>query len=611
MARGRKKGKHSWDGYSKKDQASKWLRTLAEAQYQLRRSGSTSAAAAAAATTKASAAASNANGGWLQKFRRRHQGGGSYGNGAGAAAARMNAQAAARFVELYLRGPPSAAPANLTASVAAGGKKGDGTGHMRNEKEEEEGIALEEWLWRETKKADSAGHEEKEGEAEKAGKEGGKEEQASSPVVSLTELCCRQVGADLALYGAACAVEEGAEGRKARRDCGTAAVSAAGVAPPARRRLARVGGGAASVDAITASIAATHLSVEQGHGADSTTISPCASASGSAQGSNDDGTDSSSHNEAGDDDEEDDDEDDNDENSTADAIRGIFSLLPSECLARISLAASLSHAVTDASLPLLCQPSALRLVLVGSLTDAGLARAMFPRLRQLPTTASWEDATLEPQLGGCVLLQSLLVSSPRLTPWCVKGIGRHLTTVRSLALPRCFNANVTTTAREVLSIVAASCGYVQELDLRGCQWLSEKSLVEWARVGGSSTAAAPATAARGGKIGGGSGGNGRTGGYEGQEGKGGRMMLGGKEREEERVLLARVMAFDGPAPIDGGPPQALRRLYLDKELAKREGICFVFASMRDGVSGGESGSESRKGLRSIEVCTWEAGGKEL
>jgi len=577
MARGRKKGKHSWDGYSKKDQASKWLRTLAEAQYQLRRSGSASAAAAAAATSKASAAASNANGGWLQKFRLRHQqGGGGYGSGAGAAAARMNAQAAARFVELYLRGPPpSAAAANLTASVAARGRKGDGLGRSRDEEEDEEDIDLEEWLWREARRGDKNvdGEKAAAGEAEKKGV---KEDKESSPVVSLTALCCRQVGADLALYGAACALEGEVGGAQGRKEQG--AVPAVG-GRPARGK----GAAAAFVDDLTGSMAATVLSF--GQGVDSKK-----------------GTGSTSQDEEEDEEEEEEEEeDDTCENTTADAIRGIFSLLPSECLARISLAASLSHAVTDASLPLLCQPSALRLVLVGSFTDAGLAHAMFPRLRQLPTTASWEDATLEPQLGGCVLLQSLLVSSPRLTPLCVEGVGRHLTTVRSLALPRCFNANVTTTAKDVLSIVGASCGYVQELDLRGCHWLSEKSLVGWVGVAGK-TAAAVAAGGGGGKVGG--GGNGR--GVK-EEGEGGRLVLGGREGGSGR--MTRVLAFDGPAP-ECGPPAALHRLYLGRRLANAEVVRRAFAERMGCENGSEI--ESRKTSSGmIEVSAWEEGGKGL
>jgi len=495
----------------------------------------------------------------------------------------MNAQAAARFVELYLRGPPSAAAANLTASVAAGGRKGDGMGCRREEEENEEDIALEEWLWRETRKGDDVGCEKKAGEAEK---EGGKEGKAS-PVVSLTELCCRQVGADLALYGTACALEGEGGGAQGRREHGAVAAAAPAVAGVTERGE---GAAASSVDELTASMAATVLSPEQGPDTKSASASPCTSAGVSSHSSNDDGMNTPSQDEE---EEKDDEEDDGDncENTTADAIRGIFSLLPSECLARISLAASLSHAVTDASLPLLCQPSALRLVLVGSFTDSGLAHAMFPRLRQLPTTASWEDATLEPQLGGCVPLQSLLVSSPRLTPLCVEGIGRHLTTVRSLAIPRCFNANVTTTANEVLSIVGASCGYVQELDLRGCHWLSEKSLVGWRGV----TAAVSAGAVAG-KLGG--GGSGRR---EKIEGEGRRLVMGGWEGGRGR------MAFDGPAP-DCGPPAALRRLYLDRRLANAEVVRRAFAEVR---GDGEGGSEGRKTSGTIEVCVWEAEGKGL
>lgn len=69
---------------------------------------------------------------------------------------------------------------------------------------------------------------------------------------------------------------------------------------------------------------------------------------------------------------------DNDEGddatAAAEAIRALFHLLPNDCLERISLAASEEGAVDDAGLALLCQPSVTRLVLVGTCTEAGLAR---------------------------------------------------------------------------------------------------------------------------------------------------------------------------------------------------------------------------------------------
>lgn len=62
--------------------------------------------------------------------------------------------------------------------------------------------------------------------------------------------------------------------------------------------------------------------------------------------------------------------------AAAEAIRGLFNLLPNDCLERISLAASEEGAVDDAGLALLCSPSVTRLVLVGSFTEEGLARYM-------------------------------------------------------------------------------------------------------------------------------------------------------------------------------------------------------------------------------------------
>eukprot|EP00624_Nannochloropsis_granulata_P007815 evm.model.NODE_9677_length_9592_cov_31.903254.5 len=604
MARGRKKGKHSWDGYSKKDQASKWLRTLAEAHYQLRRSDSSSAGATAAGTNKASTTTSkNESGGWLQQFRLRHQRGGSYRSGAGAVATRVNSQAAARFVELYLRGPPSAAAANLTSSVAARGRRKDGVGCRREGGEEEEDISLEDWLCWETRRCVTVDEAE---ETREVGKEGkGKE---ASPILSLTELCCRQVGADLPFYGAACALDEEVRGGQGTREQGAVAAGAPEVAGVL---ITGENTAAAHLDDLTGSVAATSLSSEQGLDSKNTTFPPCTSAAPMQDRSYDD-KDTSSQGEEGEDNDDHDDDDEEEEeeaeqekeekveddysgeSTTADAIRGIFSLLPSQCLARISLAASLSHAITDASLPLLCQPSALQLVLVGSFTDSGLARAIFPRLGQLSPTASWEDTTQEPQLGGCVLLQSLLVSSPGLTPQCVEGIGRHLTTVRRLALPRCFNADVTTTAKEVLSVVGASCGYVQELDLRGCHWLSEKSLVGWVNVGGKAATAAAAMVGIGGIDGRG-----------GKEGEGRRVVVGGSEGRNKG--MARVLEFDGPT-ADRGPPAALRRLYLDKRLANAEVVRRAFAEVGGDC---ERGSGSRETTGVIEVSVWEAEEKKL
>ncbi len=415
MARGRKKGKQSWGEVSKAAARGKWLHTLRSAHAQVRRSNASSSTAAAA-----TAPAPNEHGGWIHKLRQRRQ-------MAGNNAARMNAHSAARFIELYLGGPPLASAAALT-----GGKAG--LPMEKEDEDHEEDIALEDWLLKEAKKDagdDEVADDEDDDEVE---------EEENAPL-RLTELCCRQVGADLPVYGAAAAATAAAD----------------------------------------------------------------------------------------------------DSEDTAEAILGIFSLLPNECLERIALAASMEHAVDDNALALLCQPTVVRLVLVGTFTDDGLARAMFPRLRQLPQTASWEDPALEPKLRGCVALQSLLLSSQRLTPRCVEGIGRQLHGLTSLALPRCFNADVTTSAKEVLQGIGRACGYVQELDLRGCQWLSEKSLLGWA---GASAA----------KEGG------------------------------------------------GGPPPALRRLYLDKRLlVKGHALRTAFWE----VKRGEGEEKRKKEVGGIEVRAWE------
>lgn len=72
----------------------------------------------------------------------------------------------------------------------------------------------------------------------------------------------------------------------------------------------------------------------------------------------------------------DDEDEDEDEDAAAEAIQALFSLLPQECLERIALASSEEGLVDDGALTLLCQPSAKRLVLVGTFTEKGMARSV-------------------------------------------------------------------------------------------------------------------------------------------------------------------------------------------------------------------------------------------
>lgn len=69
--------------------------------------------------------------------------------------------------------------------------------------------------------------------------------------------------------------------------------------------------------------------------------------------------------------------------------------------------------------------------------------------------------------------------------------------------------------------------------------------------------------------------------------------------------MARMMEFDGPTP-DRGPPVALRRLYLDKRLAKAEAVRSTFAEV-GGDCESRSGGKETKGV--VKVCVWEAKGK--
>lgn len=292
-------------------------------------------------------------------------------------------------------------------------------------------------------------------------------------------------------------------------------------------------------------------------------------------------------------DEEGDDDSENEEDVTADAIQGLFSLLPSSCLERIALAASLEGNISDESLPLLCQPHVVHLVLVGNhITNDGLARVMYPRLQQLPQTASWEDPALEPQLGGCIALKSLLVSSPSLTPACVGGIGRHLSTVTSLAFPRCFNAMVTITAKEVLKEIGESCLYVEHLDLRGCHWLSEKSLLNWAAAASASASAATAATT-----------------HTQTQTHTITAAAGATKKEGAESAVGMIAEVSSPPP----PPPALQTLCLDKRWAKLECVREAFAAVevegkgkgkgrKKGEKGGGEGGGEGGGIR---VCAWE------
>ncbi len=518
MARGRKKGKQSgWTGASKADRYGAWLRQLNEAKWEL---GKANAASTAALAAIPGGRARPSNIKWKQWQAGRQQ------QQQQQQPTRFNGRAAARFLQNYLSGPPLPSAHALTDPVK--GRRGEAAAE---EEEEAEEIDLEAWLMRERRGqlqqrveppdlSDGAGIPESEGgiaaaaapaavlEAEE--EEGDEEEdmthEEEGGIPSLTTLCCLQVGQDLPLYAAA------------------AAAATAAPAPAA------------------------------------------------AAGEADDAADSA---------------------AAAEAILALFDLLPNDCLERISLAASEEGAVDDAALPLLCQPSVRRLVLVGRFTEQGLARwvplvdgwtdsndsaamnqielltlhaprttknntrAMYPRLQTAATETttaqrqpqqqpqrqalqpgvSWEDEAFEPQLEGCIALDALLLSSPALHPdTLLPALGRHLPTLRHLALPQCFNARVTTTCREVLvGGITASLPYVQELDLRGCNWVSEKGLLGWAGAVGAA--------------------------------------VGGAKGEERKVKPP-------PPPQQQqqqGPPPALRRLVVDARLAGQAELVTAFA----------------------------------
>lgn len=522
MAGSRKKGKQSRDGYSKKDQAHKWLQMLAEAHYQLRRSGNTTATAATAATRKESAANCNANGGWAQRFRLRHQHhmhAGYRRSESGSGGPRLNPLEAARFIESYLREPSTAASAAWVYKVTGrtGRREGAETRKATGGPRRDRGLC--EW-WQRV------------GESSESGSlcADRRVDEKSGAVVTLTELCCRQIGADLALYGAACATQEGREGGRGRGGRG-------GTFPTA-----------ACSDPMTAQMADLAIHSEDKQKTESSLVSSTRTVSdGSADGRVEErgnggegegegrltycgGLEGIS------------------EASVAASIRSMFSLLPPMCLARISLAASLAQAVTDAALPLLCQPSALCLALVGNYTDEGLVKALSPRLGNAFAQFSWECARVEPRLEGCVALESLYLSSPCLTPSCLGEVGGRLSTVKSLTLSRCFNADVTMTAKEVLAHIGASWHYLEELSLEGCRWLSEKAVLKWAG------AKEKVMGARGG---------------EGSE--------GGKEWVDEEAAvwqMGKRLGRDIPSVLGleaslshCAPPEALRRLRIDLRLA--------------------------------------------
>jgi hypothetical protein len=62
------------------------------------------------------------------------------------------------------------------------------------------------------------------------------------------------------------------------------------------------------------------------------------------------------------------------EAAAAEYVQDVFALMPPSCLEAVSLAASRARQVTEQALPLLCQPGASRLYLVGPFGDKALAR---------------------------------------------------------------------------------------------------------------------------------------------------------------------------------------------------------------------------------------------
>lgn len=433
MAGSRKKGKQSRDGYSKKDQAHKWLQMLAEAHYQLRRSGNTTATAATAATRKESAANCNANGGWAQRFRLRHQHhmhAGYRWSQSGSGGPRLNPLEAARFIESYLREPSTAGSAAWVYKVTGrtGRREGAETRKATGGARRDRGLC--EW-WQRVGGSSESGSLCADRRVD----------EKSNGVVTLTELCCRQIGADLALYGAV-----------------TAACS-----DPMTAQMADLAIHSEDKQKTESFLVASTRTVSDGS-ADGRVEERGNEGEGEGEGrlTYRGGLEGIS------------------ETSVAASIRTMFSLLPPMCLAHISLAASLAEAVTDAALPLLCQPSALCLALVGDYTDEGLIKALSPRLGNAFAQFSWECARVEPRLEGCVALESLYLRSPCLTPSCLGEVGGRLSTVKSLTLSRCFNPDVTMTAKEVLAHIGASWHYLEELSLEGCRWLSEKAVLKWA-----------------------------------------------------------------------------------------------------------------------------------
>ena len=196
---------------------------------------------------------------------------------------------------------------------------------------------------------------------------------------------------------------------------------------------------------------------------------------------------------------------------------------------------------------------------------------------------SWEDEAFEPHLEGCVALESLLLSSPALGPASLfPSLGRHLPTLRTLALPQCFNARVTTTCKEVLSGVSAAFPYVHELDLRGCNWLSDKGLLGWVMPEGRGSSSRSSSGGGGGV------------------GKGAQPIKQQQHHQQQQQRGAQ------------GPPPALRRLVVDARIAQQEELRGVFAAFRPrpsrggggGVRMGMEGGGKEKGAGGIALVGW-------
>lgn len=197
---------------------------------------------------------------------------------------------------------------------------------------------------------------------------------------------------------------------------------------------------------------------------------------------------------------------------------------------------------------------------------------------------SWEDEAFEPHLEGCVALESLLLSSPALGPaTLLPSLGRHLPTLRTLALPQCFNARVTTTCREVLSGVSAAFPYVHELDLRGCNWLSDKGLLGWVMREGRGSNSRSSSSGGGGGV-----------------GRGAQPIKQQQLHQQQQQRGAQ------------GPPPALRRLMVDARIAQQEELRGVFAAYRPrpsrggggGVGMGMEGGGKEKGAGGIALVGW-------